>query len=196
MIIKTAIVEDELDCARELKEYLNRFAECCGRELFFNVTFFKNGDVFCKNYTPDYDIIFMDIKMPSLNGMETAKYLRKIDSRVTLVFVTNMRQYALQGYDVDARDYILKPLDYSEFEYHMKKIMSYLSKREGRDIVLSFMDEKVRIAVYDIYYIEVQGHNLVYHTAIGNYKTKNSLVAARRKTRVQPIPVLIIYPKR
>lgn len=181
MVIKTAIVEDEIDCAKELKEYLERFAECYGRDLSFNVTCFNNGDAFLKNYIPDYDIIFMDIKMPGINGLKAARHLRKIDSRVTLVFVTNMRQYALQGYAVGARDYILKPLEYSEYEYHMRKIISYLSKREGKDIILSFADEKVRIAVNEIYYIEVVGHNLVYHTSIGDYKIKSSLVAAEKQ---------------
>lgn len=181
MIIKAAIVEDETDCARDLSEYLERFAECYGMGLSFNVTLFENGDVFCKKYTPDYDIIFMDIKMPGINGMKAAKYLRKTDARVTLVFVTNMRQYALQGYAVGARDYILKPLEYSEFEYHMKKIVPYIAKREDKNIILSFMDEKIRISVRDIYYIEVEGHNLIYHTVTGNYKTKSSLVAAEKQ---------------
>lgn len=181
MIIKTAIVEDETDCARELSEYLEHFAECYGMGLSFNVTLFENGDVFCKKYTPDYDLIFMDIKMPGINGMKAAKYLRKIDARVTLVFVTNMRQYALQGYAVGTRDYILKPLEYSEFEYHMKKIIPYLAKKEDKKIILSFMDEKVRISVSDIYYIEVDGHNLIYHTVTGDYKTKSSLVAAEKQ---------------
>ena len=60
----------------------------------------------------DYDIVFMDIELPGINGMEAAHRLREIDQQVILIFVTNMAQFAVKGYEVDALDYIIKPAQY------------------------------------------------------------------------------------
>lgn len=80
-----------------------------------------NAGVFIEQYRPDYDLIFLDIQMPGLNGMEAATALRKKDSSVLLVFVTNMAQYAVRGYDVNAAGFILKPVSYYDFLMRMRK---------------------------------------------------------------------------
>ncbi len=65
-----------------------------------------------EHYRADYDIVFMDIELPGINGMEAAHRLREIDQQVILIFVTNMAQFAVKGYEVDALDYIIKPAQY------------------------------------------------------------------------------------
>ena len=62
-----------------------------------------------------FDIVLMDIDMPGMNGMETARALRKVDAAVILIFVTNMAQFAISGYEVDATDFILKPVNKYSF---------------------------------------------------------------------------------
>lgn len=76
-----------------------------------SVDIFRSGVDFIGDGTAVYDIVFLDIEMPLLNGIETAKKLRKFDSDVCIIFVTNMPQFALKGYEVDALDYVLKPVN-------------------------------------------------------------------------------------
>ena len=57
-----------------------------------------------------YDLVFMDVEMPFMDGLKTAKKLREKDSQVVLVFVTKLFQYAVNGYEYDAADYIIKPI--------------------------------------------------------------------------------------
>ncbi len=108
MVFRLAIVEDEKQDSDLLQSHIHHFfTENCPDDSF-QVTVFDNAGVFIEQYRPDYDLIFLDIQMPGLNGMEAATALRKKDSSVLLVFVTNMAQYAVRGYDVNAAGFILK----------------------------------------------------------------------------------------
>lgn len=63
---------------------------------------FTDGVEILEDYRPVYDIIFLDVKMQHLDGMETARRIRELDSDVLLIFITNMAQYAIKGYAVGA----------------------------------------------------------------------------------------------
>jgi DNA-binding LytR/AlgR family response regulator len=107
----------------------------------------------------------MDIRMPYLNGMEAAHRLRTMDSKVLLIFITNLAQYAIKGYEVDALDYVLKPVSYYDFALKMTRAMNRLAPEEEKiNIVLSTTDGKVRLPLDEILYIETSKHHLIYHT--------------------------------
>ena len=86
-----------------LVDYIGRFGEESGIEL--ETVTFESGEQFLKNYKMIFDIIIFDIDMPVINGIDTAR-LREMDSNVTIIFVTNIAQYAISSYEVDALDYI------------------------------------------------------------------------------------------
>lgn len=109
-MLRCAIVEDTAQELEHLQNGLKRYS--AERALPLNVTAFGNAADFLEHYCADYDIVFMDIELPGLNGMEAAHRLREIDRQVILIFVTNMAQYAVKGYEVDALDYIIKPAQY------------------------------------------------------------------------------------
>lgn len=113
-MFKTAIVEDNSVDAGKLKDFLERFAAKSG-EVFIT-TVFKDAADFLNGYKQIYDMVFMDIELPGINGMEAAHKLRTVDGKVTLIFVTNMARFAVKGYEVDAADYVVKPVHYGEFE--------------------------------------------------------------------------------
>lgn len=119
-MIRIAVVEDERESLDTVLNCLKRFEEEDG--IGFVTTVFCDGLDFISGYRPLYDTVFMDIEMPMLNGMSTAKKLRKVDSSVALVFITRLRQYALLGYEVDAVGYLLKPLEYASFRRQIEKI--------------------------------------------------------------------------
>ena len=94
-MIRVAIVEDDGAERERLRNCLRWVEESEGLQL--HVTEFPSGTAFIGSFEGGYDLIFMDIEMPGMNGMETARALRKMDASVLLIFVTNMAQYAIAG---------------------------------------------------------------------------------------------------
>ncbi len=107
-MIKTAIVDDYKKDYDKLVEALKNYSKEFGEE--FSYDYFDNGLAFLENYKPYYDIIFMDIEMPHIDGIEISAKIRKIDTKVCVVIVSNSAQYAVKGYSVDAYGYIVKPI--------------------------------------------------------------------------------------
>ena len=113
-MINVAIVEDEQEAVEYLSDCLHRYGEKTGET--FSFTHFPEPITFLEKYKPVYDLVFMDIRMPMMDGMQAAKKLREADTSVLLVFVTRMGDYAIQGYDVGATAFIKKPISYFDFE--------------------------------------------------------------------------------
>ena len=105
-MIRIAIVEDAAFDRQVLRDCLREYGQETGTEL--QITEFTGGTAFLEQYQEDLDLIFMDIMMDGLDGLTTARKLRRRDDKVLLVFVTSMLQYAVQGYSVDAMDFIVK----------------------------------------------------------------------------------------
>ena len=95
-MIRVAIVEDDSAERERLRACLRWLEESEG--MRFHVTEFSSGTAFIGSFQPVYDLIFMDIEMPGMDGMETARALRRMDASVLLIFVTNMAQYAIAGW--------------------------------------------------------------------------------------------------
>jgi len=172
-VVRLAIVEDDGGCVGQLRDYIDRFAEENGTAIEISV--FNDGIDLVDNYYPLWDIILLDIEMPHLDGMSTAQRIREVDPLVLLMFITNMAQYAVKGYEVDAIDYVLKPVSYYAFAMKLRKALRILAERPADAILISVMDEKKRVPVSDIRYVEVMNHKLIYHTAQGDYSAAGSL---------------------
>lgn len=168
-----AIVEDEEDAAKKLEGFLSRFGREHGEQ--FNVVHYGDGLAFLSEQDSRFDIVFMDIELPDLDGMETARRLRKKNAEVMIIFVTNMAQYAIKGYEVRAFDFIVKPVLYGNFAVKLSDAMDVLCSREGKYIWVSNMDGKIRLHSSAIRYVEVVQHMLIYHTTDGDIKASGSL---------------------
>lgn len=97
-MIRIALVEDEAEVRAQLQGYVQRHTRQYGTE--FAVTEFADGMELLDDYRPVYDILFLDVEMKHLDGMETARRVRELDKDVIIVFITNMAQYAIGGYAV------------------------------------------------------------------------------------------------
>lgn len=133
-MFKIAIVEDQ----EETRESLNRFVRQYAQEqgLQVEISLITDGAEIAEHYTPGFDIIFMDVEMPRLDGFGAAEAIRAVDTDVVLVFVTNMAQYAIRGYEVDALDYVLKPVNYYQFCTKLSRAIQRVQRRRGGQVVL------------------------------------------------------------
>ncbi len=103
--MRIAIVEDEESATQELRVLFARYGK--ENNMEFSLDTFPDALKFLASYRADYDLVMLDIEMPFMNGMEGAEKLRKLDPYVPIVFVTNMRRYAVAGYKVNAIDFIM-----------------------------------------------------------------------------------------
>ena len=134
------------------------------------MSYYGDAEAFLAGYDPECDIVFMDIQLPDMSGMDAARALRAVDSEVTLVFVTSMVQYAVSGYEVSALDFIVKPVSYPNFAMKMKRVLRERRLRAPRSDELSLSGEGGvrRVSVSSVKYIEVVGHHLIFHTFDGD----------------------------
>lgn len=177
-MIKTAIIEDDENAYQLLKEYLTQFGK--ENSLSFETYHYGDGLSFLDEYQP-MNLVFMDIELPFMNGMEVATKLRAIDENVVLIFITNMAQFAIQGYSVDALDYVLKPIRYSRFSSLMKKTMRFLGEIADQEVVLKTTGGMRKIYLSSIYYIEISDHLLIYHTDKGDVEVWGTLSAVEKQ---------------
>lgn len=172
-MIRIAIVEDEDLYAGQLSGMLNRFSRDTGTQV--RITRFKDGDEIVEGYTGAYDIIFLDIQMQFMNGMEAASRIREHDREVILFFITNRTDYAIRGYEVDALDYIVKPVSYEALKQKLERAIDRMSRRQSHFVMISTKESIMKIPSDKILYIESQGHNLIYHTGIGVFQTREKM---------------------
>ena len=161
-MIRIAILEDEAPVREDLAGYLRRYTRQYGTK--FEVSLFADGDEILEDYRPNWDIILLDVEMPRLDGMTTAERIRKLDSEVILIFITNMAQYAIRGYAVDAMDYILKPVPYFAFSQQLQKAIRRLEKRTKAYLTVPVEGGFRRVDLSGVYYLESVGHKVRLYT--------------------------------
>ena len=180
-MLKIAIVENEREDADLLETFIRRYEKETG--VTAEVSRFEDGELFLLNYKTHYDVVFLDIKLVGIDGLETARRLRVIDQEIVIVFVTNMAQYAIRGYEVDACDFAIKPLTYGDFYLKMRKASRHI-RRDAEDIIaFKTTSSVVKISASGIYYIEVMKHDIIYHTAGGEIRTHGTMREVEERLR-------------
>ncbi len=171
--MRVAVIDDEREERERMQSFLERFAEEFSRKI--EVSQFTCGDELLREYSYDFDILIFDIDMPGTSGLDTAREIRKKDENVVILFVTNMAQYAINGYEVEAVDYIIKPVGYYDFSMKFQKAVSKAAQRRDRTFALETVDGTRKVRVSDIWYVEVLSHYLMYHTKEGCFKVRGSM---------------------
>lgn len=172
-MIRILIAEDDPDCFRQLEQFLKNYSQETGR--VFRVTHYDNGEDLVERYRPEFDLLLLDIEMPFIDGMTAAGHIRAVDPEVVIIFVTNLAQYAIQGYSVNALDYILKPLNYFSFAQRLTRALRYVRKRENHYITVTVKGGPIKLESGQIYYIERSGNYLIFHTHDGTYASLSTI---------------------
>lgn len=159
--VRIAVVEDEDAYADQLENYIGRF----GREkgISLSLTRFRDGDEIAEDYRGGFDIILMDIQMTFMDGMTAAARIRDLDRNVVIMFITNRTDYALQGYQVDALDYVVKPVSYYALSSKLERAIGRIPDRVRKTVLVQLPGGVRRMEADRILYVESSRHNLIYH---------------------------------
>ncbi len=160
-MIKFAICDDEPVMAQE---FSNQLSQYMSEEQIksYCVNSFSSGRSLLESGC-DFDVIFLDIQMERPNGMETAKMLRQRKNNSLLIFVTVLKEYVFDAFEVEAFDYLIKPLDIGHFKRTMDRIIKSLQQREAKSIVVQRGTSCEVILLEKILYCEVQGRKIYIH---------------------------------
>lgn len=182
-MINIAIIEDEKKEQELLKEFFKKLSESLNEKISLKV--FNNGKEFLFNLEFGiFDLVLMDIELSSdINGIQVSEKLREIDSEVVLVFMTNLSQYAIEGYKVKAVDYIVKPISYFDFSNRMTAIFNNINTKKVQKVLIQSNGVKVVLLVKDIFFVEVLNHSLIYHTKNGDFMCRGSLNNAKKELK-------------
>lgn len=179
-MINIAVIEDNPETTKQIQGYIERYFESKTEERY-KISAFASSETFLEHSPGNYDLIFMDIKLPGTDGMTAAEKLRQTGYKTPLIFITSLAQYAVHGYDVDALDFIVKPVSYYQFSMKMDKAFRNISRRRTVNITIT-VDRCPRIiSSGDLYYVETSRHDLIFHTANGKYRCRGTLNAVEKQ---------------
>ena len=147
-MIRVAIVDDDEEYRLQEKDFINRYSKDTGEQ--FEIKTFNSGMDFISDYAPVFDIVFLDIEMPLLTGMETARRLRQIDDKICIVFITKMSKYAIEGYEVNAIDFVVKPIKYFNFIDKLKKAISFVKSKVEKEIIIKRIRKMIFFSIKNI----------------------------------------------
>jgi DNA-binding LytR/AlgR family response regulator len=178
-MIRIAIVDDEAEVRDILKSFIVEYSRTSGER--FEVTTFSDGSEIVEGYKPEYDIIFLDIQMPKMDGMTAAEKIRSIDEDVIMIFITNMANYAIKGYSVNALDFVIKPVLPFAFSQQLAKAISQMKKKKDSFLVVQHSGGIVKLDLAKVTYFESMGHRITVHTLDEEYTFNDSLKNMEQK---------------
>lgn len=167
-----SIVDNKGTDAQQLHDILDGYFRRTGTAYVERI--YQSGIEFIQSSEPS-DIVFMDIQMDKLDGLETARIMRKLGSQAQLIFITKAADRAIQGYEVDALDYLLKPAAPAAVTTALDKAMNRMERMTSTSLALKLQNGITTISSNDITYVEVFDHNLVFHTTRGEFNVRGRL---------------------
>ena len=159
-MLQIAVVDDENLIREQIRNYIEKKLTVSG------VDSYSSGEAFL-TAKREYDIIFIDIQMPGMNGMELAKEIRKQKVESILIFITGIREYVFDAFEVSAFHYLLKPIDERKFAEVLERAVSEAEKRkqeEKRQLLVRTRTRNITLNQSNILYIENRGKKVEIHT--------------------------------
>lgn len=172
--INVAIVDDNLEDQKATKEALIKY-QVDVPNVKFNISVFDDGNKFLNSNIHSYDIVFMDMIMPSFDGIQTSLSLRKVSMHTNIIIVSSSPDYAIKGYSVNALGYVLKPINYKFMKGIVDKAIVNIKNNEEAYTILNVQGDKKKVYMRDIFYVEAINHNLIIVTQEGEIKTRLTL---------------------
>ncbi|MDO9490645.1 LytTR family DNA-binding domain-containing protein [Acetobacterium sp.] len=168
-MVYIAVCEDEQEYQDKISIFIKKYSDinCCD----FEVSFFCTVADFWENYQAgSFNIVFLDIYLEDGNGIEIAKKLRNREEECQIVFITSSRDFAIEGFELQARHYITKPIAEEKLVEALNRCLVMLAENM-KVIQIPVGKLEVTIRLKDIIYVEVFNKTSVIHTVNGEIKT-------------------------
>lgn len=178
------MVDDEIESMQDVVKMISDFFEKRNEE--FQINTYSNSLEFLSRYKGQFDLIIIDIAMPGINGLEMSKKIREVDSAVNMVFLTTMKQFAINGYEVSAVGFIVKPVTEYSLALTMNRVLAKLQNKASRKLVINLRQGVTVVSTDELRYIDVCFHHVVYHTADKEIEAYGTLTEAEEKLKGLP----------
>lgn len=175
-----AVCDDEItECdriAKKIREILSGIkVPCTIRQFYSGRELLQSSETF--------DIIFLDIIMGGLDGMKTAQIVRKKSYDKLLVFMSASRDYVFDAYDVEAFQYLVKPIEEQKLKNVLQKAVRKTEKRSQAFIIISRERQNKKLFLDDIYYFEIRGRMIDVHGVSGVFSYYGQIGALEQELR-------------
>jgi DNA-binding LytR/AlgR family response regulator len=171
-MIKIAICEDEKDQQELLKDHIEKIFK--GLSVKYSLDVFNSGEELLENYSKDIDIVLLDIQLNEINGIDTARKIRLLDDKIEIIFITSLIEYALEGYEVRAYRYLIKPVKYENLKENIINCIKEVDIK-NKYIIVKEQGNQIKLDINEITYIEVQKETITIHTLKQVYNTKGTM---------------------
>lgn len=171
-MIKIAICEDEKEQQDLLKTHINQIFK--DLPINYSLDIFNSGEELLKNYPKNIDVFLIDIQLNEINGMDTARKIRETDNKAEIIFITSLIEYAIEGYEVRAYRYLIKPVKYDDLKTHILNCIKEIDIK-NKQIIIKEQGNRIKLDISEITYIEVQKENITIHTLNKIYETKGTM---------------------
>ncbi len=171
--MKIAIVEDNSIDRKVLEAKLMEWFLLRNTKL--EIHSFTSGEEFLANWPSNFDIVFLDIQMADLNGIEVATKIRESNQRVGIIFITNNPEHSLMGYAVEALDYLIKPVSSQTLERVMERAFRRLDNAECEFLTVNNNEGYFVLKLSEIFFIEVKRRRLLIETKNGQVACTKTL---------------------
>ena len=172
-LLHVAICDDEETFVQHLNALLTRYAQETG--IAIKISTYRDGADLVDPYDASLDLIFLDIQMCAMDGLRAAEQIRKLDSKVAIIFLTTLTQYGLEGYQYQATNYIIKPLQYIRLKAEMDKFLARRQTEPDPFLLIVNDTGKYKVFLRDLRYIETFNRNLLCHTEQENILSYKSM---------------------
>lgn len=172
-MLKIAVCEDEKKQRELIKDYLTKILNEIN--ISYEINTFNSGEELFNNYPKDIDIFLLDILMDKINGMDTARKIREKDNKAEIIFITSLIEYALEGYEVRAYRYLIKPVKYENLKKNIINCKKEIDIK-NKYIIVKEQGNQIKLDINEITYVEVQKETITIHTLNEVYKTNGTMI--------------------
>ena len=165
MLLEIAICDDESAMRKEIFDHFSKYM-AKRPDIVYHISSFESGSQLLKS-GQEYDLIFLDIQMEQPDGMETARRLRQRGSCSRLIFVTVLKECVFEAFEVEACDYLLKPLDTGHFDRTLERVFRSIKLGQEERLLVQRGNKSQVILLSESVYCEVQGRKIYIHLKNG-----------------------------
>ncbi|MGL5378835.1 LytR/AlgR family response regulator transcription factor [Clostridium sp.] len=172
MILSVAICEDEMFHRKVLANNISKILD--KKEIRYKLLEYGSGEELFKDESNKVDILFLDICLDGISGMEVARTIRESNSRIKVIFTTCMKEYVFEAYEVNAYRYLVKPIEYELLEKYLLDCAYEILNRNNR-VVIKCKNDVFVLDLDEILYVEVIRKHVTIYTDQKNYTIEISL---------------------